>query len=306
MKYMLLLCTTLALFINGFAQNEYMVTAKGMYYKIIPVGNGPAVPQNGMVRFHIEQRINDSIIFSSFGKGLSVVNMKEAANTDEHLELIRKMNSGDSLITLNLASDLMKNKELVLPDFIHAGDSLFQSIKVVDVFAAEKDFLKYKEAEKNRKLLEDQKTLEALFASEKIAAKKTKTGCYVLMLKKGTGALVAKGSKVSVKYIGSKLNGQVFDSNEIPGENKPLLEFETGKGNVIAGFDEGVSLLQKGGRCRIYVPSVYAYGEGGAGDAIAPNEILVFEIELVKVVPPVKPAVKKTTVKKPATKKLKK
>jgi FKBP-type peptidyl-prolyl cis-trans isomerase FkpA len=298
MKHFLFATVALALFATGFAQNEYQLTSKGMYYKIIPTGGGMPVSETGVARFHIEQKINDSVIFSSFGKGLSVISIKRANNVDEHAGIIKKMRAGDSLVTLNLANDLMKNKELVLPDFIHAGDSLFQCIKIVDVFNTEKEFETFKKAETDRKLATDQKIIENYLAAKNIKATKTKKGAFIEMKKKGVGAFPVKGSKVAVKYTGQTLEGVVFDGNENPAEGKPLLEFETGMGNMIAGFDEGVSLLQKGGRCRVYMPSVLAYGESGSGELIGANAILIFDIELVKLSLPAKPIVKKPVPKK--------
>jgi FKBP-type peptidyl-prolyl cis-trans isomerase FkpA len=301
MKYFLLLLTASGLFTATFAQNEYEKTPKGMFYKIIPTGNGQPVPPAGVIRFYIEQKINDSIIFSSFGKGLSVVSLKQVSNdVDEHIMIFKKMRAGDSLVTLNLADDLMKNKELVLPEFIHAGDSLFQCIRIADCFASENELKLAKARERKQQLAIDQEQLEKLFAAQNITPTKTKLGCYIQVLKKGTGPMAAKGSKVGVKYTGKNLNGQIFDGNETPGEEKPLLEFTAGMAQMIAGFDEAVGMMQKSSRFRVYIPSVNAYGEAGSGD-IAPNASIMFEIELVKLVT----AVKKPVVKKPVVKKKK-
>lgn len=295
MKFILPAAAALLLQFAGFAQNGYQKTPKGMFYRIIPTGSGPLITGNHVVRFHIEQRVNDSIIFSSFGKGLSVVNLKSAGNLDEQTGIFKKMRAGDSLVTLNLANDLLNNKELVLPDFIHAGDSLFQCVRVVDIFPSEQAYKNFKTQDEARKLAADQKLIEAYLKAEKIVAAKTPKGSYMQVLKKGSGLKPVKGSTVYIRYTGRTLNGVLFDSNEQPGDDKPLLDFETGKGLMIAGFEEAATLLSKGGRCRVFLPSVLAYGEGGSGDLIAPNEVLVFELELVKFTPPKK---KPATVKK--------
>lgn len=286
MKFFIAATATLLLQLAGLAQNEYRKTAKGMYYKIVPTGNGTVITSSHVVRFHIEQRVNDSVIFSSFGKGLSVIALSKADKTDEQAAILKQMRAGDSLVTLNLANDLIANKELVLPDFIHAGDSLFQCMKIIDIFPSETAFKNFKKQDDARKLATDQKRIAAYLKTNKITAVKTPLGCYMQLLKKGTGAKPVKGSTVSIRYTGKTLDGVFFDSNEQPGEEKPLLEFQTGKGMMIAGFEEASLLLQKGGRCRVFIPSVHAYGEGGSGDLIGPNEILVFDVELVKVAMP--------------------
>lgn len=279
---------TLLLSFAGFTQNGYTKTAKGMYYKVVPTGSGPMITSNHVVRFHIEQKINDSVIFSSFGKGLSVVSLKKVDNVDEQADIFKKMRAGDSLVTLNLADDLLKNAELVLPDFIHAGDSLYQCIRIIDIFPSDQAYKAFKVKDNAKKLAADQQFIETYLKAEKITAKKTPLGSYIQMLKPGAGVRAVKGSTVFVRYTGRTLNGALFDSNELPGEAKPLLDFETGKGAMIAGFEEAALLLRKGGRCRIYIPSIHAYGEAGSGDLIGPNEILVFEVELVKFTTPKK------------------
>lgn len=288
MKFIIAAATALLLQLAGLAQGEYRKTTKGMYYRIIPTGTGPRITSSHVVRFHIEQKVNDSVIFSSFGKGLSVIALNKTGKDDEQAGILKQMRSGDSLVTLNLANDLMANKDLVLPDFIHAGDSLFQCIKIIDIFPSEAAYANFKKQGDARKIAGDQKLIANYLKANKITAVKTPLGCYMQLLKKGTGAKPIKGSTVSIRYTGKTLGGVFFDSNEQPGEEKPLLEFVTGKSMMIPGFEEAAMLLQKGGRCRIFIPSVHAYGEGGSGDLIGPNEILVFDVELVKVTMPKK------------------
>lgn len=98
----------------------------------------------------------------------------------------------------------------------------------------------------------------------------------------GTGATVATGQRVSVRYAGCLTNGSRFDSNEAP---QPLLEFRVGTGAVIRGFDEGVVGMKVGGRRQLVIPPNLAYGSTGAGGVIPPNATLVFTIEAVGVTP---------------------
>ena len=286
MKYCLWLLATHTLVASVFAQNEFQVTPKKLYYKIIPTGSGPYIPVTGVALFHLEQKVNDSVIFSSFGKGPSVMKMGKINKADEYYGIFRKLRAGDSVVSLNLANDMLQNKDLVLPDFIHPGDSLYQCFKIGNVFKTEQEFNTFMAKEKNRKLLAEQELIRQHLKEKNITAQKTKLGCYIRHIKKGSGPLAVKGSAVSVRYTGRLLSGIVFDTNEHESEQKPLLDFETGKNSVIAGFDEAAGLLQKGGRCEIYIPSVHAYGEAGAGDAIPPNSVLVFEVELVKLKTP--------------------
>ncbi|HSM64449.1 MAG TPA: FKBP-type peptidyl-prolyl cis-trans isomerase, partial [Gillisia sp.] len=97
---------------------------------------------------------------------------------------------------------------------------------------------------------------------------------------KGAGAKAEKGKTVSVHYKGMLPDGTVFDSSYK--RNQPI-DFPLGEGHVIAGWDEGIQLLNEGGKARFVIPSHLAYGERGAGGVIPPNATLVFDVELVKV-----------------------
>jgi len=83
-----------------------------------------------------------------------------------------------------------------------------------------------------------------------------------------------------VHYEGSLLSGQVFDSSYK--RNQPI-DFQLGVGQVIKGWDEGISLLKVGDKARFVIPSDLAYGNAGAGGVIPPNATLIFDVELMKV-----------------------
>lgn len=109
---------------------------------------------------------------------------------------------------------------------------------------------------------------------------KTSSGLRYKIEEKGTGAKAEKGKTVSVHYKGMLPDGTVFDSSYK--RNQPI-DFPLGEGHVIAGWDEGIQLLNEGGQARFVIPSHLAYGERGAGGVIPPNATLVFDVELVKV-----------------------
>ena len=79
-------------------------------------------------------------------------------------------------------------------------------------------------------------------------------------------------------YKGMLLDGTVFDSSFK--RNQPI-EFTLGVGQVIKGWDEGISLLGIGDKASFIIPSDLAYGASGAGGVIPPNATLVFEVELI-------------------------
>ncbi|QLE02092.1 peptidylprolyl isomerase [Galbibacter sp. BG1] len=119
-------------------------------------------------------------------------------------------------------------------------------------------------------------------ALEKLAAgfDKTESGLRYKMIQKGSGAKAEKGKTVSVHYKGQLENGQVFDSSYQ--RNQPI-DFTLGAGQVISGWDEGISLLQIGDKARFVIPAHLGYGSRGAGGIIPPNATLIFDVELVNV-----------------------
>ena len=97
----------------------------------------------------------------------------------------------------------------------------------------------------------------------------------------GDGDEAVSGRGVEVHYVGvSWKTGQQFDASWDRGST---FKFGLGKGQVIAGRDQGVAGMRVGGRRRITIPPMLAYGKRGAGRAIGPDETLVFVVDLIGV-----------------------
>jgi peptidylprolyl isomerase len=97
----------------------------------------------------------------------------------------------------------------------------------------------------------------------------------------GEGDEATAGQIVEVHYVGvSWKTGQQFDASWDRGNT---FKFTLGKGQVIAGWDQGVSGMKVGGRRRITIPPMLAYGKRGAGRVIGPDETLVFVVDLLGV-----------------------
>lgn len=108
----------------------------------------------------------------------------------------------------------------------------------------------------------------------------TKSGLQYQVLKEGSGQKPKATSRVKVNYEGRLLDGTVFDSSIA--RNHPV-EFQLSQ--VITGWIEGLQTMKEGGKTRFFIPANLAYGEVGAGDSIGPNSTLIFDIELLQVLP---------------------
>jgi FKBP-type peptidyl-prolyl cis-trans isomerase len=98
----------------------------------------------------------------------------------------------------------------------------------------------------------------------------------------GTGATVVAGDTITINYVGTFLDGRVFDQST-PGQ-PVTFPFPIGVGRFIQGFDQGLIGMRVGGRRRLTVPSSLAYGSQGSPPTIPPNTPLRFEVELVGIV----------------------
>ena len=107
----------------------------------------------------------------------------------------------------------------------------------------------------------------------------TASGLQYQVLRQGNGRRPTAKDKVKCHYEGFLIDGTVFDSSVQRGEPAVF-----GLQQVIAGWTEGLQLMQEGGKYRFFIPYRLAYGEGGAGQLIPPFAALIFDVELIEVV----------------------
>jgi len=124
-----------------------------------------------------------------------------------------------------------------------------------------------------------QASLDYLAANESTeGVQVTASGLQYKVLHKGNGTVNPKVTdEVTVHYVGSLMDGTVFDSSVA--RDKPI---SFGLERVIEGWKEGLPLMVEGDKMRFFIPPSLAYGENRAGD-IPPNSTLIFDVELLKI-----------------------
>ena len=182
----------------------------------------------------------------------------------------------------------MGAKELNIDDFAQAiKDVISGSELKVDNAEAQtlvQNFFQEQEAKQQAAAAEAGKAAKA--AGEAFLAENGKkegvvtlpSGLQYQVLKEGNGKKPSASDQVVCHYEGTLIDGTVFDSSYQ--RNQPAT---FGLNQVIAGWTEGVQLMQEGAKYRFFIPYKLAYGERGAGAQIPPFAALVFDVELIEV-----------------------
>lgn len=140
--------------------------------------------------------------------------------------------------------------------------------------------------ERQQKKIADQAEKNSAAGQAFLAENKTKEGVITLesglqykVLSAGTGSKPTVDDEVQVHYRGTLIDGTQFDSSYDRGEP---VEFPVSR--VIAGWTEALQLMEVGSKWQLFIPAQLAYGSQAMGNVIAPNSVLIFEVELLNIV----------------------
>jgi len=260
-------------------------TPSGLYYIETQAGKGIAIDSGKWVKAHFSVSLIDGKqIFSSYDRGEPISfeygKQFDTKGFEEGVGKMKKSGKAKLIVPSILAFGEMGRGAIVPP-----YATILYEVEVVDVLTkAQYDKEQADIKKKTEQKIKDAKNGEASLMKKylkdhSITEKPTSSGLYYIEKAKGTGPKAMTGKKVKVHYTGTLLNGTKFDSSK--DRNQPF-DFELGKGQVIKGWDEGVAMMNVGGKAILIIPSNLAYGERDV-QSIPAYSTLVFEVELLEV-----------------------
>ena len=267
---------------------NYEKTKSGLTYKIFSgKGNGKTLQAGMFAKLNIEYRLSpkDTVLNSTYGKVPLFTAVDTSAKTAySFMELLPKVKQGDSVI-FNISVDSLKSKGAI-PEYneiFKRGDQIKCKMSILKTYTNENDikadYEKEMASEKDREV----KEIKDYLAKNGIKAEQTKNGAFVQIDNAGEAPKAEAGKVASIMYKGYFLTNtnKVFDTNmdTTKGHTDPI-NVPVGTGQVIPGWDEALPYFGKGGKGKIYVPAMLAYGPQGSQGAIPPYSNLIFDVEI--------------------------
>lgn len=268
--------------------NQYQKTKSGLAYKITHGGNKEKLKQGQFVKMNIRFTIGpkDSVLTSTF-EHIPAYLMVDTARAGKYsfLELLPLCAKGDK-VDFSLSVDTLKKMGMI-PDynniFVRKG-IIKGKLEIVNVFANNKETNDDYEKENNKEKAKEIADLEKYTKDKNIKTQKSENGVLVEIENEGTAPKADTGKQVSVFYKGYTLDGKVFDTNTgKDAQHKDPINVVLGRHGVIPGWEEGLKFFGKGGKGKLYIPAMLAYGPQGNPPVILPFTNLVFDIEVVDI-----------------------
>lgn len=303
------------------SQNAYQRTAKGLQYRVLNHNVGPKIRLEDVITFDVVQKTEkDSVLFSSYALGHPIkIQVKPSANIGDLMDIFPLLTTNDSVLVRVPADSIFIGHEESRPPFLPKGSNILFTLKIKRVQSLN-DAIAERNAQMDKLRAAETDAANKYIADHKLTVKATPSGLKYQITRVSYKHKIVPGDTILVNYAGRTTDDKLFDTSieslatqaalQQPGRNYEPLKLIAGQGQVIKGWEEGLLLLSEGSKAKLIIPSKLAYGEQGAGDDIKPFSTLVFDIEVVKVMPPkIKKAAttKKTTgttkkVTKPAKK----
>ncbi len=263
---------------------KFEKTEDGIEYHFVEENkNNPQPETDGGAIIDVKAYWQDSLMFDSREVSPDfavVIKSKDPGTIDKALTM---MHEGDSAIfKLNAVKFLTKTANAAIPEDMKPTDKMTFYIRLKKVLTPQQV------AQRHNKFLKFRRDLEPKLIDDYISRHPQykfdlqPSGMYVARVKDGQGLTPMTGDSVYINYIGYFINGEPFASTL---KKHKLFSWRIGDGKVIPGLELAVQQMQEGQVMFVIIPSYLAYGEEGLLDLIPPYSPLVFQVELVKVVP---------------------
>jgi len=282
MKQTLIILGFFLLFSCG-NKTTYTKHEKGFEYLFYTHNEDATKPKvNDVMVLNMDYYFNDdSLLFSSSELSTPFrMKLKRSVPTgetiDDALSLLHIGDSASFKINANLFYTITKKVDVPLN--VKLSDQITFYVKLKEIISYEK-FQNQKIKPRNDTPKDEQRLLKRYIEMSNITVEPTHSGLYFIEDIKGKGEKPKIGDKITLNYSGYYVNGESFTSTYESG--KPSV-FTLGKDDLIPGFQEGISMMQKGGHYTLIIPSYLAYGEMG-NELIAPNKTLIFEIDILDI-----------------------
>ena len=289
---------------TGCNSNSGFKKTHGIEYKIVKDAPGSTAKMGDIVEFNLIAKVDTQELGNTYKQGHpGALKVGEPKGAGDLAAVLPFLSVGDSAIVQISCDSIIKSippaqleQALKMQPWMKKGKKITINMSIVSIKSMDeyKKDMETKQAqaqnEAKAKAAEqmpiDDKTLQDYFAKNNIKAQKTASGLYYTIQKPGSGAQITDGQTVSMMYTGKTLEGKAFDSNQdttIGHHGSDPLVFPVGAHQMIPGVDEGVALLKKGSKATLYLPSPLAYGAQSPSPNVAPNSILIFEVEITDV-----------------------
>jgi FKBP-type peptidyl-prolyl cis-trans isomerase FkpA len=286
-KYPVLLVLIFLLLFSCMKDVKYKVTASGLKYFFTSEHNGTKPHEGDYVTLNMIYKLEpDSLLFDSRHERMPFrFQLRKPPFAGAVEEGIMLMSTGDTA-TFFVSADSMFAGVFnePMPAEIKKGSKLIFEIHLLKIQSA------IEAEEEIRKGLEDRfiaekQALDKYIEENKITAKPTANGLYVIVTEKKKGKLPQKGNKITVQYTGKFLNGEIFDAL-LP---KHPMTYIFGEGKMLDGWEEAFAQLHEGEKATLIIPSELAYGEKGKRNAasgvyiVPPYTALIYEVEIISI-----------------------
>lgn len=280
----------LMLFMAACGKNRVEVTKNGLKYQMHQQTEGGRKPKVGdVLTLHLTlMNSKDSVLRDTHKEGAPFQMLLQVPPfKGSYEEGLAMMGKGDSATFYVSADSLFGRAMQPYPPGVTKGSDIGIAVKLLNV-QSEDEYKKTQAADFEKQKGVDKKIIEDYVAKNGLTGKvqQTPNGVYYVVTQPGTGPKPQRGDAVSVHYEGKFLNGKVFEnSRSNPQSGGKPAQFQVGVGMIIPGWEEGIMTMNKGEKATLIIPSTLAYGPRG-NQAIPPNSVLLFDIELLDIQKP--------------------